>query len=147
MTERPLGKQLAGRFVAGDALEAGMAAAWSLRGQGVAAMLDHLGENVASAAQASEATDAYIRALKRIRESPGIDCNISVKLTQLGLDASRDLCVENMERVLAVAAETDPPTLVMIDMEARQYVDPTLQVYLALRQRHANLGVCLQAYL
>jgi proline dehydrogenase len=147
MTERPLGKQLAGRFVAGDGLETGMAAAWSLRGQGIAAMLDHLGENVESAAQAAEATDAYIRALKRIRESPGIDCNISVKLTQLGLDASRDLCVENMERVLAVAAESDPATLVMIDMEARQYVDPTLEVYLALRRRHANVGVCLQAYL
>jgi proline dehydrogenase len=147
VTERRIGRKLAGPFVAGDTLEAGMAAAWSLRGQGIRSMLDHLGENVSSATQAAEATDQYVRALKRIQESPGIDCNISVKLTQLGLDTSIELCAENMERVLTVAGEAEPPTLVMIDMEAYEYVDPTLDVYLALRERHAGVGICLQAYL
>jgi proline dehydrogenase len=147
ITGTRLGRRLGGRFVAGDELEDGMAAARALNEQGIAAMLDHLGENVASAAQAAAAADAYIRALKRIRESPDLDCNISVKLTQLGLDASIDLCIENMERVLQVASEAAPATLVMIDMEASEYVDRTLTVYLSLRDRFPALGVCLQSYL
>jgi len=69
-----------------------------------------------------------------------------VKLTQLGLDLGAATCQENMERVLQVAGEAEP-ILVMIDMEAREYVDRTLQVYLALRERYPNVGVCLQAYL
>ena len=147
MTEHRLGRQLAGRFVAGDSLEAGMDAARSLGKQGIASMLDHLGENVTSPDQAAEAADGYIRAVKRIRESPEIDCNVSVKLTQLGLDSSTDLCLENMDRVLQVASNDDHPLLVMIDMEANEYVDRTLEVYLALRTVHRNVGVCLQSYL
>ena len=147
MTQRRLGRRLAGRFVAGDTLEEGMAVAQSLRVQGIASMLDHLGEEVESTGQAAEAADAYVRALKRIAEEPDLDSNISVKLTQLGLKASRELCVENLERVLQVASGPGRRTLVMIDMEAHEYVEPTLDVYLTLRDSYANLGVCLQAYL
>ena len=147
MTDHPLGQRLAGRFVAGDTLEDGMTVARSLRAQGIAAMLDHLGEEVESPGQAAEAADAYVRALKRIAEEPDLDCNISVKLTQLGLKASRELCGENLERVLQAATGRERRTLVMIDMEARQYVDPTLDVYLSLRSTYPNVGVCLQAYL
>jgi proline dehydrogenase len=147
MTKSRFGKRVAGRFVAGDTLEEGMGAARRLHEQGIAAMLDHLGENVESQSQAAESADNYIRALKRIREAPELDCNISVKLTQLGLDSSMDLCLENMERVLAVAAETDPATLVMIDMEASEYVDRTLEAYLTLRTRFPALGLALQSYL
>jgi proline dehydrogenase len=147
MTEHRLGRQVAGRFVAGDTLDSGMAAARSLDTRGIAAMLDHLGENVASSSQASEATDNYVRALKRVQEWPDIDCNISVKLTQLGMDLSTDLCAENMERVLQTAAGPDRPILVMIDMESSEYVDRTLDIYQGLRYRYPNLGVCLQAYL
>jgi proline dehydrogenase len=147
VTERPLGRRIAGRFVAGDDLEAGMRAARDLHRQGILAMLDHLGENVSSAAQAAAAADSYIGALKRVRETPELGSNISIKLTQLGLDDSVDLCLENVERVLQVAGETEPGTLVMIDMEAREYVDRTLGVYLALRERYPHTGVCLQSYL
>jgi proline dehydrogenase len=147
LTESRFGRRFASRFVAGDRLDAAIGAVLALRAQGIRAMLDHLGENVASPAQAAEATDAYVRALKRIREQPGIDCNISVKLTQLGLDASADLCAENMERVLQAANGPDGNTLVMIDMEGREYVDRTLDIYLGLRGRYPNVGVCVQAYL
>jgi proline dehydrogenase len=147
VTRHPVLRSVADRFVAGDSLEDGIAAARSMHQQGVATMLDHLGENVTNPAQAAAAADAYIRALKRIQECPELDCNISVKLTQLGLDTSVELCAENMERVLQVAAETDPPTLVMIDMEARGYVDRTLDVYVELRERFPSVGVCLQSYL
>jgi proline dehydrogenase len=57
------------------------------------------------------------------------------------------MCGENMERVLQVAAEVDPPTLVMIDMEASEYVDRTLDVYLGLRDRYSALGLAIQSYL
>jgi proline dehydrogenase len=149
VTQHRLGHLVADRFVAGDSLDEGMRAARSLHEQGIRAMLDHLGENVESPAQAGEAADAYIRALKRIEETPDVDCNISVKLTQLGLDASTDLCMENMERVLQAAARPngEGSVLVMIDMEARQHVDATLDVYLALRDRYPNVGVALQCYL
>jgi proline dehydrogenase len=157
ITERPLtrrivgqsrlGRQLAGRFVAGDTLDEGMAAARRLATQGIGAMLDHLGENVESPAQAAGGADAYILALKRVQEAPGLGTNISVKLTQLGLDSSVELCGENLERVLQAAEGSEPSTLVMIDMEASQYVDRTLDVYLDLRERHPNVGVCLQACL
>ncbi len=124
-----------------------MEVARALRSQGIASMLDHLGEEVESPGQAADAADAYVRALKRIAEEPDLDCNISVKLTQLGLKTSRELCGENLERVLQAASGPDRRTLVMIDMEAHEYVEPTLDVYLSLRERYANLGVCLQAYL
>jgi proline dehydrogenase len=147
ITEHPLGRRVAERFVAGDTLDAGMQAAAALRRDGIRAMLDHLGENVGSPAQAAEATDAYIRALKRIQEQPEIDCNISVKLTQLGLDSSTELCMENMERVLQAATRPDGATLLMIDMEASEYVERTIEAYLALRSRYSNVGVCIQSCL
>ncbi len=157
VTERPwvrglitttlVGRRIAARFVAGETLEAGIAAARRLNARGIAAMLDHLGENVSSPSQAGEATDAYVRALKRIQETPELECNISVKLTQLGLDASFDLCLENLERVLQAASGPRGPVLVMIDMEASRYVDRTLEAYLRLREQYPNVGICLQAYL
>jgi proline dehydrogenase len=147
--EHPVGQRLAGRFVAGALLDHGMRAAHALHADGIAAMLDHLGENVRTPEQAAAATDQYIGALRRIRRAPELDCNISVKLTQLGLDEDVGLCMANMERVLEVAAggPERPAILVMIDMESREYVDPTLEVYLKLREQHPNVGVCLQAYL
>ncbi|HEX8099533.1 MAG TPA: proline dehydrogenase family protein [Actinomycetota bacterium] len=147
ITEHPFGRALAGRFVAGDTLEEGMTAARSLGVQRISAMLDHLGEEVDSPAMAAQATDAYVLALKRIAEEPRLDCNISVKLTQLGLKGSTELCMENIERVLQAATRPERPTLVMIDMEAHEYVERTLQVYLSMRDRYPNVGVCLQAYL
>ena len=147
ITEHRIGRAFSLRFVAGDNIEAGMEAARGLDARGIASMLDHLGENVTGAAEAAEATDAYVRALKRLREAPDLDVNISVKLTQLGLDVSRGLAEENLERVLQAANGSAAPTLVMIDMEASTYVQGTLDVYRAVRARHPNVGICLQAVL
>jgi proline dehydrogenase len=147
VVESRLGQGVAQRFVAGSLLDQGMAAAESLAGEGIGAMLDHLGENVDTAAQASAATDQYIGALKRIRSRPDLGANIAVKLTQLGLDVSTELAAENMDRVLAEASYGGPPILIMIDMESHEYVDRTLQIYLALRERHDNVGVAIQSYL
>jgi len=144
--EHRFGQALAGRFVAGSLLEQGVKAAEALHGDGIAAMLDHLGENVSTPEQAAAAADQYLGALKGARERPELGANISVKLTQLGLDISAELAAENMERVLGEASQ-DPPILVMIDMESHEYVDRTFEVYLALRERYPNVGVAVQAYL
>ena len=145
VTRSSLGRRVAHRFVAGERLEDGISAARSLARRDVAAMLDHLGENVTSEAQASAAADGYALALKRIHEIEGLDCNIAVKLTQLGLDQSMDLCLENTERVLAAAEPAG--ILVMIDMESSEYVDPTLEVLRRPRARHEGVGVAIQSAL
>jgi proline dehydrogenase len=146
VTDHALGRQLAGRFIPGEGLEDVLAAARSLDGLGMRSILNHLGENVRTAGKAAEATDGYIRTLERIRESRNLGYAISIKPTQVGLDLSFKLCVANTERVLEVAA-SDPPILVMIDMEASAYADRTLNAYLALRERFSNVGVCVQANL
>ena len=146
MQSSAVGKRFAERFVAGDSLDDGLAAARALAHGGIATLLDHLGENVTSAEQAATAADDYIRAIRRSREAPGMDCIISVKLTQLGLDSGVDVCAQNMVRVLQAAEEEDPPRRVMIDMESSEYVDRTLDLYLALRSKHL-VGICLQSYL
>jgi proline dehydrogenase len=141
--EGGLARRVALRFVAGETLDHGIRAARSLNARGIGGMLDHLGENVASPEQASAAADAYVLALKRIQEDWLPDANISIKLTQLGLDVSGDLCTENAARVLEAAGST----LVMIDMEASTYTERTLASYRMLRKQYSNLGVCVQAYL
>src|SRR5919106_542187 len=141
--EGGLVRRVALRFVAGETLGDGIRVARTLNARGIAAMLDHLGENVASPEQASAAADAYVLALKRIQEERLSDANISIKLTQLGLDVSGATCLENAARVLEVAGST----LVMIDMEASAYTERTLSSYRALRKRYSNVGVCVQAYL
>ena len=145
VTRSRLGRRVALRFVAGERLGDGIEAARFLRGRGIATMLDHLGENVISEAQASAAADGYVRALKRIAEADDIDCNLAIKLTQLGLDLSQDLCLENTERVLAAAEPAG--ILVMIDMESSGYVDRTLEVLRHLRGRHEGVGVAIQSML
>jgi proline dehydrogenase len=144
-TKSWVGRRVAGRFVAGESLEQAMDAAGSLNRYGIAAMLDHLGENVDSPERASAAADQYVLALKRLREADEIDGLISVKLTQLGLDLSYELCIENAERVLSTASESS--TLVMIDMEAHQYVDATLRAHADLKARYPKVGIAMQSYL
>jgi proline dehydrogenase len=139
------GRAVASRFVAGESLDDAMEGVRTLDRGRIAAMLDYLGENVRAPEHAAEAAVQYIRALERIREGSTLDCAISIKLTQLGLDLSRELCAAHLRRILE-AAET-ARTLVMIDMESHGYVDPTLSVFRDVHADFPRLGVCLQAYL
>ena len=145
IAEHSIGRRVALRFVAGEALDSCMQAARDLDRHGIATMLDHLGENVSSAEQAGAAADAYVLALKRVHEADDIDANIAIKLTQLGLDVSYDLALENAERVLQAAAARR--TLVMIDMESHEYVDRTLRAHAELRGRFDHVGLAMQSYL
>ena len=144
-TQTPPGRRVASRFVAGEHLDEAIAAARTLAEDGIRAMLDHLGENVTAPEQAAEAENAYVRALDRIRGEGDLDCMISVKLSQLGLAFSSELCISHMERVMAAASSAR--SVVMIDMEGSAYVDRTLAIFRELRARHERLGLCLQCSL
>ena len=139
------GRAVASRFVAGETLDRAIAVARELDRTRITAMLDHLGENVSTAAQAADARDAYLAALAAIRQTPTLDIAVSLKLTQLGLDRSVDECLANVEPILTGAE--DAATLVMIDMEAHAYVERTLEVVRRVHAEHPRVGVALQSYL
>ena len=140
-----VGRTVAGRFVAGETLDQSIDVARRMGRESIAAMLDHLGENVTSSWQARAATDQYLLAVRRLHSEEDVDGAISVKLTQLGLDVSESLCLENAARLVEEASAAG--ILVMIDMEASAYVDPTLRVHRALRENSTRVGVCLQSAL
>jgi len=143
--DHAIGRRVASRFVAGETLADVLQVAEELGAHGLSTMLDHLGENVRAPEHAADAANAYVRALEAIGAEPDLDAAISVKLTQLGLDLSEELCRAHLERVVSTADRVG--RLVMIDMEASAYVDRTLELFGALRARTENVGVCLQAYL
>ncbi len=106
-------------------------------------MFTHLGENIRDAQEADEVTQHYLIVLQKIRDA-GLRTEISVKLTQLGLDQSVELCSQNLRRILQ---QESPEKTVWVDMEASSYVDATLEVYRRALAQFPRTGVCLQAYL
>ena len=144
-TQTTPGRAVALRFVAGETLEEATAVARDLDRRRVTAMLDHLGENVETPAQADAAREDHLAALAAIARAPSLDCAISIKLTQLGLDTSIGECLTRVWSILDAAAESG--TLVMIDMESHPYVDGTLEVLHRAHERYPKTGICLQAYL
>jgi proline dehydrogenase len=132
------------RFVAGETLLEAITVAETLNDKGIMVSLDQLGENVFNKADSKRATGEYIGLLEAIDEH-NLDANISVKLTQLGLDISEDLVIENMRDILDKANEIG--TTVNIDMEASEYVDATLRIFRQLNDIYDNVGTVIQAYL
>jgi proline dehydrogenase len=132
------------RFVAGVILDEAIPAVQALNRQGLLATLDHLGENVTTEAGAQEAADAVLDLLAAIQAS-GVQSGVSVKLTQLGLDLSRALAAGHLERIVTRAEQAG--RFVRIDMESSHYTQVTLDLFQEVRQRHANVGVVIQAYL
>ncbi len=133
------------RYVAGEDLADGIVVAQTLNTQRLMATLDHLGESVTNAAEARAATAGYLEALETISREQ-VDANISLKLTQLGLDVSRELCVAHLRKILERARELE--TFVRIDMESSAYTQRTLDVHAELwNEGFHNVGVVLQTYL
>ncbi|QBD79498.1 proline dehydrogenase [Ktedonosporobacter rubrisoli] len=132
------------RFVAGEILEEAIRATRQLNQQNIQVALDHLGENVFEASEAEASTGDYIAALEQIKLS-GVDANISIKLTALGLDISPDLCLQNMRKILQKAAEYD--IFVCIDMEGSDYTERTVEMTLAIRKEFEQVGTVIQTYL
>ena len=131
------------RFMPGEEIDDALAAAQLLEAKRIASVFTHLGENIRDASEADEVTEHYLIVLERIRAA-GLQTEISVKLTQLGLDQSVDLCSANVKRILKAE---DPGKTVWIDMEASNYVDATLEVYRRVLSEFPRTGICLQAYL
>ncbi|GIU97731.1 MAG: proline dehydrogenase [Actinomycetota bacterium] len=132
------------RFLPGETADAALAAADRLAERGIACAFTELGENVTDADQAAVATERYLDLLDRIAER-GLDGEVSVKLTHLGLDLDPDLAHANAARI-AERAEALGGRL-WLDMESSEYVDRTLAAYRRLLARSPRTGVCVQAYL
>jgi proline dehydrogenase len=139
------GSGFARRFIAGETVEEAVAAVHDLPGKGLLLTLDYLGESVSSAAAAAEAAADYTRIIGVIVAS-GIERNISLKLTQLGLDVDRATAVDNMRRILEPADANG--FFVRIDMENSPYTEATLGILETLwQQGHRNLGTVIQSYM
>jgi proline dehydrogenase len=136
---------LAQRYVAGEDLADGIVVAQTLNTQGLLVSLDHLGESVTNAAEAGRAVGAYLEAMEAIAREQ-VEANLSLKLTQLGLDVSREMAVAHLRAILERARELD--SFVRIDMESSAYTQRILDVHQELWSAgYHNVGIVLQAYL
>jgi len=132
------------RFMPGEDLDSALAAARAVGASGAGAVLTCLGENLAAQSEAEQVSSHYRHALDRI-QGASLDAEISIKLTQLGLDFSRDECEKHVTALVERA--TALGSWIWIDMESTEYTDVTLDIYRRVRERHATVGVCVQSYL
>ena len=132
------------RFVAGEAIDEAVDATRALNRKGIQVALDHLGENVSDEQEARSATQDYIKAIDLVKQT-GVDANISVKLTALGLDVSRELCEENLSTILERAGKY--PVFVCVDMEGSAYTEQTVDVTLRMHRKFEHVGTVVQSYL
>ena len=129
------------RFIAGETVEEAIAVARSLEAHGLLHSLDYLGESVGSLAEADAATRDYLRVIDAVMQA-GIIRNLSLKLTQLGLDVDRASAIDNLRRILERAVDF----FIRIDMESSAYTQVTLDIFETLwQQGYRNIGVVLQA--
>ena len=141
------GRRMSARFVAGFRIEDAMTASSVLHQQGLSVTLDHLGENVASPGQAGQAAQTYHWLLDAIAPSQ-LNANVSLKLTQMGMDLNPELARENVAGLVRHAAKAN--NFVRVDMEGTAYTQATLDF---VRQLHAvpenqgHVGIVIQAYL
>jgi len=141
-----LARRFASRFVAGETVESAVAALRDLNAAHLSASLDLLGESVQHPEEAVHARDTYIETLDRIRAA-GADANVSVKLTQMGLDIDEALCIANLRAIIAKAKAYG--SFVRIDMEQSAYTEKTLQLFrdTFYPEFGGTVGVVLQSYL
>jgi proline dehydrogenase len=141
-----LARHFASRFVAGETLDTAVPAVRELNGRGITASLDLLGESVTSAEESRTAAATVVQTLERIA-AERLDCNVSVKLTQMGLDIDPALCAENMRAILDRAR--DVRCFVRIDMESSAHTQRTLDLFERelLPAYRDGVGIVIQSYL
>jgi proline dehydrogenase len=131
------------RFVPGETAVDAVTAARVLEGHGFVETFDHLGESVTTLAEAEQAAREYLDVVREI-EAAGVERNISLKLTQLGLDVDRAIAVDHLRKILGVAEPAG--FFVRIDMESSRYTDVTLDIFETLwQQGYRQVGVVLQS--
>jgi proline dehydrogenase len=138
-------ESFARRFIAGETFEEAAGVARALQARGLLLTLDYLGESVRTREGATAATTEYLRLIDLVAGA-GIERNLSLKVTQLGIDVDRATCIDNLRRILEPAGRHG--FFVRIDMENSRYTAVTLEVFETLwGQQYRNVGVALQAYL
>lgn len=144
MSRRGFVRRATTRFMPGESMDDALTAAGTLAQNGITSLITLLGENVEDAEAAAGVTSELLTLLERGTEL-GLDSDISVKPTHLGLDQGFDVAAQNFATLASTAAEHG--RLVAVDMESTRYCDPTLDLYRVLRASHDNVGICLQSYL
>jgi proline dehydrogenase len=138
-------RAFARRFIAGETVADAIAAVRTIEAQGLHHTLDYLGESVTSLAAAEAATREYVQLIEQV-DRAGVQRNLSLKLTQLGLDVDRAICVDNLRKILAAGDRCG--FFVRIDMESSNYTDVTLETFETVwRHGSRNVGVVLQSCL
>jgi len=140
----PMARRTARRFVAGEELDHAVAAALESNAAGLKASLDFLGENVGSREDAERAREMYLGVFERIAREK-LDANVSLKLTQLGLDFGSDFCLAQMLPVVKHAESLG--NFVRIDMEGSAYTERTIEIARELRRQSPAVGTVIQSYL
>jgi proline dehydrogenase len=144
MMRSSVSRRVARRFVAGETLDDALEAAREVNRALQLASLDLLGENVTDEAGARRAAGEYIAIFDRIAQEH-LDANVSLKLTQLGLDLNEELCHELLEKIVAHAASQS--NFVRVDMEGSAYTQRTVEMVKRVRSEYSNVGTVMQAYL
>ena len=144
LVPKPIVRKVSSRYIAGDTLGDAVEVIRDLQQQGVCATMDILGEYITHKELALNAVEHYIQALDRIK-AENLDSNISVKLTQLGLELDFDFCLQNIRKVVEAAKAHE--NFVRIDMEDSSCTTRTIEIYRRLRRDFDNVGLVLQAYL
>ncbi len=144
LRERRFFQRAVKRFMPGETLEAALEAANQFAKAGLGTVLTELGEQVTNRAEAAAVRDHYLGVFEKIQRRK-LPAHVSVKLTHLGLEASKEGCVQD---VLKLAARAEQARSVLwIDMEESRYVDVTLEVYRRVKAEYKDVGVAMQAYL
>jgi proline dehydrogenase len=144
ISRQGLRRGFARRFVAGETLAEAMGTSAELCRAGRRVSLNQLGENVSTPEEARRSRDSYIATLEAL-ELAGLDGNISIKLTQLGLDLNRDLCLSLAQEIAARARALK--RTIEIDMEGSAYTGITIDIFETVQRCHGNAGLAIQAYL
>ena len=144
METSALARRLAARFVAGDTWADGLEAGRRINREGIAVTFDRLGESVTSLAEAEVSRDEYLRVLAEISDHH-LDANVSIKLTQFGMDISEQACRANVEQLVRKARDLN--SFVRIDMESSEYTERTLRLVNDMHAQYKTVGTVIQAYL
>jgi proline dehydrogenase len=131
------------RFMPGETVDDAIRAGQTLENQQIRTIFTHLGENITDRKEAEAVVSHYLGVQEKIRAA-GLGTELSVKLTQMGLDLDADFCYAGLEKLME---QTPPDRVLWIDMEQSPYADVTLEIYRRARKARPNVGVCVQAYL
>lgn len=132
------------QFVGGTDIDSTIESVKELNAKGISCTVDNLGEFVSQKYESTAAKENILNLIERINKE-GVDCHISIKLTQLGLDIDQDFCLANTEEIVALANKYN--VFINIDMEDYAHFDQTLDILKALHEKHSNVGTVIQSYL